>query len=278
LYMRTLRAHETQQGSVLTPAVIPTQPKQSAELAAKPGKSWKTFLKLTSLVLVTMSLSAGVSGTIAFKVLQTASEKNKAEVANIETAPQVLGANYEVQPAGQDQQPKDEDQVCNFALEDETKGFKALLILGESQKADVYCLPSRQSVKIITFVSPEKVEKLGEVGQWAFISFNQNRASGAAQRGWVKREHVIVTSARDSKPRGEEEEIDLGALEGKQVSIINTPTGYLNVREKPWGEENGQVEPGESFPYIEEQNGWVKIQLLDGSFGWVAKRFTQTVD
>ncbi|MFH1188834.1 MAG: type II secretion system F family protein [bacterium] len=55
------------------------------------------------------------------------------------------------------------------------------------------------------------------------------------------------------------------------VEILETPEGSLNVRSAPGVDGNvvARVYAGEVYEYQEEQNGWYKIILLDGSTGWV---------
>lgn len=56
-----------------------------------------------------------------------------------------------------------------------------------------------------------------------------------------------------------------------RVLILNTPTGFLRVRESNSisSSEIAQVKPGESYELIEEKDNWFKIRLNDGKIGWV---------
>ena len=62
-----------------------------------------------------------------------------------------------------------------------------------------------------------------------------------------------------------------------QVTIKNTPVGFLRVRENPTtaAKEIGRVNPGESFPYIDENVSWFQIELKDGARGWVSKQYAR---
>ncbi len=57
------------------------------------------------------------------------------------------------------------------------------------------------------------------------------------------------------------------------VRILDTPTGFLRVREKPStvSSEVGQVRPGETYELIskDEKLGWLQIKL-DGKDGWIS--------
>lgn len=61
------------------------------------------------------------------------------------------------------------------------------------------------------------------------------------------------------------------------VTILNTPTGYLNVREGPSlsASEVGQVTPGKSYPLIKEEPGWDEITLDDGTTGWISSQYAK---
>lgn len=61
-----------------------------------------------------------------------------------------------------------------------------------------------------------------------------------------------------------------------QVTIKNTPVGFLRVRESPStaSREIGRVNPGEIFELIEENASWFKIKLEDGE-GWISKTYSE---
>lgn len=63
----------------------------------------------------------------------------------------------------------------------------------------------------------------------------------------------------------------------KMVTIRNTPTGFLRVRDNPGlgGKEIAQVKPKEEYILLEETPGWVRIRLKDGKEGWVSSAYTQ---
>jgi hypothetical protein len=65
---------------------------------------------------------------------------------------------------------------------------------------------------------------------------------------------------------------------GKVVVILDTPTGFLRVRETIGGGEVGRVTPGESYPLLEERNGWLQIKLTDGTPGWISNEYAKLED
>jgi len=58
------------------------------------------------------------------------------------------------------------------------------------------------------------------------------------------------------------------------IQIKDTPTGFLRVRGGPStsATETAQVKPGETYPLLDESDGWYKI-LVDDKEGWVSGRY-----
>jgi hypothetical protein len=63
------------------------------------------------------------------------------------------------------------------------------------------------------------------------------------------------------------------------VVIKSTPTGWLRVRFGPSisASESGRVNPGDKFPLLEEQTGWVKIRFKETLEGWVSDSYVEKV-
>ena len=61
------------------------------------------------------------------------------------------------------------------------------------------------------------------------------------------------------------------------VTIKDTDTGWLNVREKPTTAEDNimtKVDPGDQFEFIESNDtGWYQIRLDDGKEGWISGKY-----
>ncbi len=62
-----------------------------------------------------------------------------------------------------------------------------------------------------------------------------------------------------------------------KVTILNTPTGFLRVRESNSLEsaEIARVNPGDTFDFIEEKDGWFEIKLKDEKVGWVSNQYAK---
>lgn len=60
-----------------------------------------------------------------------------------------------------------------------------------------------------------------------------------------------------------------------KVLILNTPTGFLRVREESSVSslEIARVLPGETYELIEEKEGWFKIKLTEEKTGWISSSY-----
>lgn len=63
----------------------------------------------------------------------------------------------------------------------------------------------------------------------------------------------------------------------KRVLILQTPTGFLRVRNDAslGSAEIARVLPGEIYDLLDEQVGWFKIKLKDGQIGWISSQYAQ---
>jgi len=61
------------------------------------------------------------------------------------------------------------------------------------------------------------------------------------------------------------------------VQILDTPTGWLRVRDEPTleGSESARVNPGQRFELMEEEVGWYKIKIDAQIQGWISSQYAQ---
>ena len=61
------------------------------------------------------------------------------------------------------------------------------------------------------------------------------------------------------------------------VSVKQTPTGFLRVRDKPNlnGKEVAQIKPGDQLVLLEELGSWDRIRLADGKEGFVSSSYVE---
>jgi type IV pilus assembly protein PilM len=62
---------------------------------------------------------------------------------------------------------------------------------------------------------------------------------------------------------------------GSQVLILNTETGWLNIREGPGATFAiiKKINPGATYEFLEQRGEWIKIRLSDSQVGWGAGRY-----
>ena len=64
---------------------------------------------------------------------------------------------------------------------------------------------------------------------------------------------------------------------GGNVVILDTPTGWLRVRNTPDGAEVSKVNVGETLELLGVESGWYRIKLADDSSGWISKEYSEIV-
>jgi hypothetical protein len=62
-----------------------------------------------------------------------------------------------------------------------------------------------------------------------------------------------------------------------KVLILDTPTGFLRVRESNNlnSAQITTVAPGETYAIINEETGWFEIKLTDGKTGWISSQYAK---
>lgn len=63
----------------------------------------------------------------------------------------------------------------------------------------------------------------------------------------------------------------------KKIVILNTPTGFLRVREEASvsSQEVGRVLPDETYDLVDQITDWFQIKLKDGKKGWISAQYAQ---
>lgn len=100
---------------------------------------------------------------------------------------------------------------------------------------------------------------------------------------------AVVKLAKNNEDEKKEEPKEQEQIKKKTViKILDTPTGFLRVREQPstLASESAQVTPGKTYPFIEENqdSSWFKIEYLpaqageEGETGWVSSQYAQKVE
>lgn len=132
--------------------------------------------------------------------------------------------------------------------------------------------PSVVGGEVIGRVQPDQIyEYIEEKDGWYYIVIADE------EEGWVFNQYVevIETSEEGSLPSGGEEVSAVS--ENPKVRILQTPTGYLNVRNKSSvsGTRIGRVQPIEVYEYVDKENDWYQILFGEDEKGWVSGEYVE---
>lgn len=81
-------------------------------------------------------------------------------------------------------------------------------------------------------------------------------------------------------PTGEATPPPAVGIQKPYVKIKDTPTGFLRVRVNPStaATQAAQIKPGETYPFLEEKEGWFKISYEGGKEGWISSQYAEKVE
>lgn len=139
---------------------------------------------------------------------------------------------------------------------------RADLLLDSSSKGTTPLLlkditPSDHTLKLIKSGYNEKIVRIRTVSGYkleAFVTLGIN-------------DEIIKSASPSATPTPQKQ----------KVIILETPTGFLRVRESASleGQEIGRVNPGETFEVENETKDWLEIKLTDGKTGWVSRQYAE---
>ncbi|MAG59783.1 hypothetical protein CMO96_03280 [Candidatus Woesebacteria bacterium] len=135
--------------------------------------------------------------------------------------------------------------------------------------------------------TPIKVSSL-PVGEHKIVisrpGFADREINARAEAGYkLTVEAMLAEVEEEKKDDGDAISDEEKSADGEKalVEILDTPTGFLRVRMEPTTQatESAQVDPGETFTYIEENEGgtWFKIEYEDGKEGWISATYAKKV-
>ena len=132
--------------------------------------------------------------------------------------------------------------------------------------------PSVAGGEVVGRVQPgQTYEYLEEESDWYYIVISEE------EKGWVFSQYVEEVEA--VQPIDEEEvgeEVSSIPATSK-VRILQTPTGYLNVRNTSSvnGTRIGRVQPLDVHEYTDKKNDWYHIIFGDNEKGWVSGEYVE---
>ncbi|QQG41631.1 MAG: SH3 domain-containing protein [Candidatus Woesebacteria bacterium] len=164
-----------------------------------------------------------------------------------------------------------------------TSRAKAQLTAGESQisNTDVKKPSSKGSkvhpasfIAVMLFSSVVSAAATGYVvSRVVANSYEQKMAVLGVQSSEPVSTPVPMVESK-SEPESYLEQENLGVGGQYLVVVSDTPTGFLRVRKTPGGQEIAKVSVGDRLPFLEDAGSWYKVQLEDGTEGFVSKEYS----
>lgn len=234
IYMRTITGVKTNN----------QKPKESG----KPEKKThaKTSFRPAIAVLVTAVVSGGVSALIAGAVLTKFGSESGADE-------KVLGENVE-------EPQKEQDVPATGGVE------VVLLVASTASPVNTYADPDLSSKIVSKVTYTQAVVKLSVEGDWTKISLAGEGSK--MHEAWVLNDNLVLPETAEMMDEIEEIELD-----SDTVVINQTPTGWLRVREAPWGVEIAKVDSGVTLELLDTNGDWYMVQLEEGVAGWVSSEY-----
>lgn len=236
IYMKTITGKEKPKTSKKEKKIEPKEEKSAKRTGINPAFS----------LLVTAIISGGVSALAAGGVVSYLGSSKES----------VLGESIE------------EQEGMMLEKNEDAKGGVEVVLLSATTKSpvSVYKEASTESEVLDKLTYTQTVIKLDEQGTWTKISLAGS--DGKINDAWVLSDVLVVpdnTENKEDNPKDEQ-------LSGT-VIINETPTGWLRVREAPWGVEVARVNQGQEFELLDTDNGWYLIDLGDGEAGWISSEY-----
>ena len=124
-----------------------------------------------------------------------------------------------------------------------------------------------------------KVEKGYELQAKFKLALDQSHKTLSEELEKQKQKKATEEAKITTAPEDEASE-EASISESTKIEILDNDLGYLNVSSEPSvsGDIVTKVNPGETYEYTKEENGWYYITLDDGSVGWVSGDYVQVVE
>lgn len=158
---------------------------------------------------------------------------------------------------------------------------------GDKNKAGLLSntVPNKSTISIdneIKGMSPLKIMDIGQGDKHIALSYPGHKTVDIFAKSLKGYQLVIEATLAEemiAESKNEIEEIDNPDLVStptqKTVIIKETETGWLRVREtdSSVSKEVARVNPGKSYPIIEETTDWYKIDLGNNKSGWISSSY-----
>lgn len=180
----------------------------------------------------------------------------------------------------------------NFDSEDEEQFGSVLYLekISTPNQADllVTCKPESCSVKIdgqLQGQAPINIEQVG-AGEHTITVSQPGYQTQEVTARTIKNYRLVVEMelAEKESPSTNQPQAtptpDLPSTDLPKVRILQTPTGWLRVRQGPstGNPEVAKIDPGEEFVLLDEQEDWYKIEYEEGKEGWVSATYAEKIN
>ncbi len=268
LYMKIIRpggstGQEVAQQSLsdVVKKVKKVEPVESKHSHSKLRSSFKRFGFM--FIMISISYLLGVSSVTLTKAIKPQTEPQTQMQASVlgtshtTIVPQLPASTPEATSA-----PEQSPEEVN-------------IIVPEKDTVNVYSQPDSKSTILSQFKASKTVKKIGESTGWIKIPQKVDKGGKTYTEGWIKEEFVSKKSISDAASSAQDSGVEkIATNEVKTtVRVKDTFTGWLNVRETPGGKVIDKINPGESYPVIDQDSSSYRIELKDGKSGWIAKEY-----
>ncbi len=176
-----------------------------------------------------------------------------------------------------------------FGKDNKTSGGYILYLekTGDKNKAGIMIntTPAKSTVVIdneVKGLSPIRISNIGEGDKHLALSFPNHKTIDIFMKSVLEYQLVVdaILPQEEIIVEPEEEKTESISTEIGNISTVNikikeTETGWLRVREASSGasKEVARVVPGKSYPLIDENTDWYKIDLGEGKNGWISASY-----
>ncbi len=173
--------------------------------------------------------------------------------------------------------------------DDENGGYILYLEkTGDKNKAGLLAntVPNKSTISIdneIKGMSPLKINDIGQGDKHIALTYPGHKTIDIFAKS-IKGYQLVIESTLaeelvndvDDEP-SENDNPDLVTDTRKMIKIKETETGWLRVRENnsAVSKEIAKVKPGETYPVLEENTDWYKIDIGSSKSGWISSSYAE---
>lgn len=163
---------------------------------------------------------------------------------------------------------------------------------GDKNKAGllINTVPNKSTVSIdneIKGMSPLKIDDIGQGDKHVALSYPGHKTVDIFAKSLKGYQLVVESVLAEEVQAVTEEEIQeienpdlVSTIKQNMIKIKETETGWLRVREKDssLAKEVARVNPGETYPVIQETTDWYQINLGNDENGWISSSYAEKVE